>query len=53
MIENIGVSWFLSIAAVLGAIAIAAFFGVMQLVRSLARAELLLTGQSRASRVLP
>lgn len=45
MMENIGVLWSLSVAAVLGAVAVAAFLGIMRLMRTFARAEPLLSGQ--------
>jgi hypothetical protein len=45
MMENIGVSWSLSVAAVLGGVAVATFFGIMRLMRTFAQAEPVLTRQ--------
>ncbi|MBM7047248.1 MULTISPECIES: arsenite efflux MFS transporter ArsK [Rhizobium] len=45
MMENIGVSWSLSVAALLGTVAVAAFFGIMRLMRPLTRPQPLLSGR--------
>ncbi|MEZ2131947.1 MULTISPECIES: arsenite efflux MFS transporter ArsK [unclassified Sinorhizobium] len=45
MMENIGALWSLSLAAGLGAVAVAAFLGIMRLMRTFARTEPLLSGQ--------
>ena len=45
MMENIGVMRSLSVAAVFGTVAVAAFFGIMWLVRGLARSEPVFCGQ--------
>lgn len=44
MMGNIGVSWSLSVAAVLGGVAVAAFFGIMRLMRGFVQREPVLSG---------